>query len=130
METFKKNNDINKITKMELDFFIELQKLINECEYEKEHNLQVLIVNKIRLLHPTWLIFAVPNGGKRNSFEVLKLQAEGQLNGVSDLIILGEFPTAYFVEMKGKTTKWEESQKKFKADLERLGWKYLLLRKE
>lgn len=131
MESFKKNNNNNlELSLNNFNFFIELQTLINNCEYEKEHNLQVLVVNKIKLARPTWIVFSVPNGGKRNSFEVLSLKAEGQLDGVSDLIVLGEFPTAYFIEIKGKTTKWYDSQKKFKADLERLGWKYIILRKE
>jgi hypothetical protein len=130
METFKKNNNNLELSLSDSIFFVHLQILINESEFEKEHNLQTIVFEEIKKFKPNWIVFSVPNGGKRNSFEMLSIKAEGQLDGVSDLIILGEFPTAYFVEMKGKKTPWTDSQKKFKAGLESLGWKYLILKKE
>ena len=89
-----------------------LQDLVNESEFKLEHNLQVIVLRKIKELKPNWIVFSVPNGGKRNKFEVLGLKSEGQLDGVSDLIVLGEFPTAYFIEMKASGGKVSEAQEK------------------
>lgn len=113
-----------------MDNFIKiLQDLVNESEFKLEHNLQVIVLRKIKELKPDWVVFSVPNGGKRNKFEVLGLKAEGQLDGVSDLIVLGEFPTAYFIEMKASNGKVSEAQEKFSCDLARLGWNYYLIKK-
>ena len=114
-----------------MDLFIqELTKNVNLSDLELEHNLQVITINKIKELHPNWIVFSVPNGGKRNKFEMLKLKAEGLTKGVSDLIVIAEFPKIYFIEMKASGGKVSEAQEKFSRDLARLGWNYYLIKKE
>jgi len=37
--------------------------------------------------YPNYLVYAVPNGGKRNSIVAAKLKAEGVLSGIPDIHI-------------------------------------------
>ena len=54
---------------------------------EHEHNLQIACVRWFRLQYPKHLIYAIPNGGRRNVAVAAKLKAEGVLPGVPDLHI-------------------------------------------
>lgn len=94
---------------------------------KEEHKLQVTIHNFLclnRIFH-----FSVPNGGLRNVRVAVDLKREGQMAGVSDLIIL--LPSrCIFVELKnGKAGKQSDSQKEFQKQVESLGFEYLLWRK-
>lgn len=74
------------------------------------------------------LIFAVPNGGKRNAIEAKIQVAEGTLHGVSDLIILLPNARTVFVEMKTPKGKQSEYQKDFENTVKSLGFDYLIWR--
>ena len=52
-----------------------------------EHTEQAKLVGRIRAFYPDVIVFAVPNGGKRDKREAVRLKAEGVLAGVPDLCI-------------------------------------------
>ena len=67
-----------------------------------EHQEQVKLVARVRLVYPDVLIFAIPNGGYRRLREAVRLKAEGVLAGIPDLFI-AEPQGVYhglFIEMK------------------------------
>lgn len=71
--------------------------------------------------------FSVPNGGKRNAITGSFLKKEGQLAGVSDLIIL--LPKrCVFVEIKTSKGKQQDTQKVFEKQVKELGFEYLIWR--
>ena len=107
-----------------------IQNLVNNSEYISEHNLQTIVVRYFKELYPKWIVFSVPNGGTRNKIEMQSLKTEGLLAGVSDLIVIAEFPTIYFIEMKVKNGKTEKAQIEFKNKLEALGWNFFLIKKK
>lgn len=76
---------------------------------------------------PQCIIFSVPNGGTRNIREALLLKATGVVAGVSDLIIVRK-NEIIFVEVKTEAGKQSKEQKDFQKNIEKLGFKYLLVR--
>ena len=72
------------------------------------------------------LLYAVPNGGKRNPREAARLKAEGVKPGVPDLVL----PVArggYFglyIEMKSRTGGLTKDQRKWEADLQEQGYRH------
>ena len=52
-----------------------------------ESELQMEFVSQFRKRYPGLRIFAIPNGGKRNLREAMRLKAEGVCKGVPDLFI-------------------------------------------
>lgn len=72
------------------------------------------------------LIFHVPNQGK-NMQEQLKKKAIGMLPGVSDLVVI-EDGRVLFIEMKDDTGTTSETQDRFKSNVERLGYRYEIVR--
>ena len=77
--------------------------------------------------NPQNIIFSVPNGGTRNIREAMLLKATGVVAGVSDLIIVRQ-NEIIFVEVKTEIGKQSKEQKKFQESVEKLGFKYLLVR--
>ena len=72
------------------------------------------------------LIFAIPNGGKRNMAEALRLKVEGVVRGIPDLFI-PEYRT--FIEMKksdGTMSDLSPDQVKIKKHLEGIGYTVLV----
>jgi len=90
-----------------------------------EGDIQEACVNWFRLSYPNYVVFAVPNGGTRNSREAIQLKREGALAGVADLVIVIE-GAVLFVEMKTEYNKQQETQKIFQKNVERLGHKYVV----
>lgn len=90
---------------------------------QQESQLQSACVRWFRYQYPQCVIFAVPNGGSRNALEAKRLQQEGVLAGVSDLIILAPNQTL-FIEMKHGKGKQTNKQKEFQKKIESLGFKY------
>lgn len=88
-----------------------------------EHQTQTGCVNWFRYVYNDALIFAVPNGGRRDRKTGSRLKAEGVLAGVADLIILSSVGT-FFIEMKTKTGQQATSQKGFQKRVEALGYHY------
>lgn len=81
----------------------------------------------LRTHDPQCIIFSVPNGGSRNIREALLLKATGVVAGVSDLIIVRQ-NEIIFVEVKTKIGKQSKEQKDFQKNIEKLGYKYILVR--
>ena len=88
-----------------------------------EHIEQVRLVNWFRdnFKEPDYIIFAVPNGGKRGIKEAGRLKDEGVKSGVSDLIILTH-NKVIFLEMKKLNGKLSDKQKEFNENVEYLGF--------
>lgn len=64
-----------------------------------EHDHQKLFIAWVRKHYPTVLVFAIPNGEKRDPVTAKRLQEEGVLAGVPDLFIADGRP-GLFIEMK------------------------------
>ena len=88
-----------------------------------EHIEQVRLVNWFRdnFKEPDYIIFAVPNGGKRGIKEAKRLKDEAVKSGVSDLIILTH-GKVIFLEMKKLNGKLSDKQKEFNDNVEYLGF--------
>lgn len=69
---------------------------------KSEHSEQVTLVNRIRHFYPDVILFAIPNGGRRDPKEAVRLKAEGVLPGVPDLMIARPVDPYHglFIEMK------------------------------
>lgn len=82
-------------------------------------------------------MYAVPNGGFREGIIGI-LQAEGVRRGVADLVLLMDGGRSIYIEMKlperrdflgvRKKTYQSPDQKKFQAIVERMGFRYVVLR--
>lgn len=87
--------------------------------YESDE--QIAFVKWFRASYPEVLIFAIPNGGRRNAREALKLQNEGVTAGIPDLMVP---EWRLFIEMKrqkGGTVSTE--QKSIMEELTRIGYR-------
>lgn len=95
----------------------------------KESDLQKSCVNWFRLRYkePNYLIFAVPNGGKRNRIEAAIMKAEGVRAGVADLVIVTT-RKLFFIEMKAAKTVQTDNQIEFEKIVNGLGFDYYLCR--
>lgn len=78
-----------------------------------ESRLQAACVRWFRYQYPKYLIFAIPNGGRRNETEARIMKEEGVLPGVADLEILLPDGRCVFVEMKYLKGKQSEAQRGF-----------------
>jgi hypothetical protein len=85
-----------------------------------EHYEQVRFVGKFRIAYPGVMIFAIPNGGKRDKITAMKLKNEGVLPGVPDLFIPA---WRLFVEMKKvKGGALSKDQKEVIPEMEAIGY--------
>lgn len=75
---------------------------------------------------PQHCIFSVPNESKDRKETMVK-KSMGLKAGVSDLIILRPGETI-FVEVKTATGQQSQKQKEFQSIVEKLGYRYLLVR--
>ena len=91
-----------------------------------EADIQKGCVKWFRLQYPEYanLLFAVPNGGKRNRLEAARLKSEGVLSGVSDLILL--VPSRNFhglcIEMKAGKGQLTANQMRFIKAVQKQGY--------
>ncbi|GIM60531.1 VRR-NUC domain-containing protein [Capnocytophaga canis] len=92
---------------------------------QHESKLQSACVRWFKYQYPQYLIFAVPNGGSRNTLEAKRLQQEGVLAGVSDLIVIAPNKTI-FIEMKHGKGKQTDKQKDFQKQVQQLGFSYFV----
>jgi hypothetical protein len=69
---------------------------------QPEYQVQASFVSFVRLYYPQWLMFHVPNGGKRGMNEARRFKALGVLAGVSDICLLepNGVHFGYFIEFK------------------------------
>lgn len=91
-----------------------------------EQQLQTWIVRRVRA-DTDWLIFAVPNEGRRSMARARKMVDAGLLSGVSDLIvIIGN--RVEFWEVKTPRGRQSATQRLFEDDVVSRGLVYRLLR--
>jgi len=64
-----------------------------------EHNHQKLLIAWFRANYPDILVFAIPNGGRRDAATAQNLKSEGVVAGIPDLFVADGKP-GLFVEMK------------------------------
>lgn len=91
-----------------------------------ESRLQVSCVRWFRLQYPKYAnnLFAIPNGGKRNSIEASIMKYEGVTAGVPDLflaMVMSDGP-GLFIEMKTPDGKASMAQKEMQAVLSKQGY--------
>lgn len=99
-----------------------------------ESRIQQACVRWFSLQYPQYkgLLFAVPNGGRRDAVTGAMLKAEGVVAGVSDLILF--LPRKGFhalcIEMKtqSKASKQQDTQKQWQRSVEAQGYKYIICR--
>lgn len=119
------------------EYLQEIQKAVHptpqhRSHRDEEHKLQCACVRWFHLQYPAWrgLLFAVPNGGRRDGITGKKLKDEGVVPGVSDLLLL--YPSGKYhalcVEMKTPKGRQSEVQKAWQRAVERAGYKYALCR--
>lgn len=94
-----------------------------------ESILQSECVRWFRYQYPKDVIFAIPNGGKRDVGTAIRLNHEGVLAGVADLFIMrgvcGDFYShGLFIEMKVGNNKQTDNQKEFEQKCITLGYTY------
>ena len=98
----------------------------------EEHRIQCNCVRWFRLRYSMYseLLYAVPNGSKRDAVTGRALKDEGVLAGVSDLNldVANRFYHGLRIEMKTKSGKQQPSQKKFQDNVEKFGYKYVICR--
>lgn len=93
-----------------------------------EHDLQVGCVRWFRYEFPAFapLLFAIPNGGRRDYVAAAKLKAEGVIAGVPDLLLAvprGGYH-ALWIEMKnGKAGELSPAQKEMHEHLRAQGYR-------
>lgn len=97
---------------------------------DEEHRIQCSCVRWFTLKYPQYqgLLFAVPNGGRRDAVTGAKLKAEGVIAGVADLIFLKRNSRycGLLIEMKKPKGKQSESQKEWERIINTLGeFKYV-----
>ena len=83
-----------------------------------EHSHQVGFLQWFRAKYPGILIFAIPNGGKRDIVTAKKLQMEGVVPGVPDLFVPA---WSLWIEMKKPGGRLSEAQKDMIEYLEGIG---------
>lgn len=94
----------------------------------EESNCQINCVKWFRFVYPSYLIFAIPNGGARNKITGAIMKREGVVAGVADLCVLygnGDHNGLY-IEMKTKTGKQQPTQKAFEEHCVKQGYKYVI----
>jgi hypothetical protein len=93
-----------------------------------EHRLQCACVRWFRLAYPQYHhnLFAVPNGGYRTKTTAANMKAEGQLSGVSDLILLKRKGKcgALLLEAKIKGNYQSDNQREWQRRIEADGYEY------
>lgn len=93
----------------------------------KEDKLQEQIIYAVRLYYPSSLIYAIPNGGKRNPFEAARLKRQGVTAGISDLHFIHN-GKMYFFEVKIPGGKQSLLQSQFEKFVKKQGFNYYIIR--
>lgn len=94
-----------------------------------ESKLQQSCVKWFRLQYPKEVLYAIPNGGKRDVVTASILKAEGTLAGVADLFLMSNFDNpakGLYIEMKIKGGVQSEYQKQFEIDCINRGYGYAI----
>lgn len=98
----------------------------------EEHRIQCACVKWFRLQYPKYskLLYAIPNGSRRDAITGKLLKDEGVIRGVSDLNldIANRFYHGLRIEMKTPTGTQSKEQKAFQSEVERQGFRYIVCR--
>lgn len=118
---------------MSFGFNFDLQDLVEHHSHQnEEHRIQCACVTWFRYQYPKYrgLLFSVPNGGLRSAKTARGMKAEGQLAGVSDLILMvpNKSYHALCIEMKTQTGRQQILQKYFQEAVEGQGYRYIIAR--
>ena len=95
-----------------------------------ERQIQIRCVSWFKARYPecAGVFMAIPNGSARNPWTAKNLKDEGVLSGAPDLLLL--FPRHGYaglcIEMKKPGGRMSDSQKAFKAAVERFHYKYVV----
>lgn len=121
--------------RMSISEFMKLQSNTKEKtsrHNDEEHRLQCACVNWFRIQYPKlhYILFAVPNAGKRDPRIGAYMKAEGLLPGAPDLILLksNRRYCALCIEMKTKTGRQQASQKKWEMEAKKNDIMYVICR--
>jgi hypothetical protein len=92
----------------------------------REQQIHIAIVDWIKLVSPSTVLWHTPNGGLRTKREAALLKAMGTLAGVPDLIIMAEppGPCMAFLEVKAPGEKLSVDQLLFRHRVEAKGALY------
>lgn len=110
---------------------VEAKKTKNKPRNE-EHRIQCECVKWFRLQYPkdALMLYAIPNGGRRDAITGSILKDEGVTKGVADLNL--DIPNIHYhglrIEMKTRKGTQSEAQKEFQRQVEARGYKYILCR--
>lgn len=98
----------------------------------EEDDIQEAFFNSARVIFPKLdkLLFAVPNGGKRNYPEAVRLKRQGVKRGPADILCLVPNDKYSFLclETKTETGTQSDGQKEFQKQVEAAGGLYLVYR--
>jgi hypothetical protein len=96
----------------------------------EESKIQQQCVKWFRLQYPGYILFAIPNGGRRGRVEAAIMKGEGVLAGVADLFLMlpSGIYSGLFVEMKTPDGKQSESQRIFERNAIENGYCYKICR--
>lgn len=99
---------------------------------DEEHQIQVSCVRWFRLKYPKLrnILFAIPNGGRRDAVTGAKLKDEGATSGVADLILLksNRYYGGLAIEIKKPGGYQSKTQKEWQKECEAAGNKYVVCR--
>lgn len=109
------------------EFMKQMSKKSHSRPHHIESHIQQQIVTWFRMQYPEYVIAAIPNGGFRNAIEASIMKKEGVLAGFSDLVVIVD-KKILFIEIKTKTGRQSEYQKKFQYKVETLGFDYMICR--
>lgn len=106
--------------------------ITNNAMQDPEHQLQCACVRWFRYAHADLspLLFAVPNGGRRDHITGARLKAEGVVAGVADLLLLvpSRQHHALCIEMKTAKGRQSPAQKEWQQHAEAHGYRYEVVR--
>lgn len=91
---------------------------------QDEHVLQSTCVRWFRYVYDDCMIFAIPNGGRRDNTTGARLKIEGVLAGVADLVVLAQNRRAFFIEMKTQKGYQSAAQKEFQVRVTQMQFGY------
>lgn len=86
-----------------------------------ESEIQIVMVQALRLKFRGALVLHVPNGGTRNPVEAVKLKRQGVVSGVPDLIVALPNGKTVWLEVKSHRGRVSDNQKIVQAHLSSLG---------
>lgn len=117
---------------MKISEYLRMQNNVPKKHNDEEHRIQTACVEWFRLSHPKYqnLLFAIPNGGRRDAVTGRKMKEEGVLAGVADLFLAlaSNGKHGLFIEMKTRKGTQQQSQKDFEKNVTKQGYEYSICR--